>query len=229
MPIQEASLRACMIGYMSSTVIANQPGYTFDPAARRWKKAGAPAPSSPAFGSPPKAHQQVSRDVYEQGIGQSFWVEDSGGTGCDLIGGQLDDEARFVFKNGQCLALAVELAKAAGTNMVAVWVDETEDRGYNPETGEALFDENGNSAPYVYDAIIHAHAIASDGKLYDIDGDLEEEDVIMIGLDSQPDGRLIKLTIDEAMDRFEGYMTQQRYEFARTFVTSILPEELVSA
>lgn len=215
--------------YVTSTTIANQPGYTFDPVARRWKKDGFSADTSRALSSIPKPEKHATRDIYEQGIGQMFWVEDSWGDGSDLVGGQLDDEARFVFRNGQCLALAVELAKAAGTNMVAIWVDETEEASYDPETSEALFDKDGNPIPLVYDAIIHAHAIASDGKLYDIDGDLNEEDVVMVGLDSQPNGRLIKLSTDEAIDKFEDYMTQQRYEFARTFVTSILPEELIVA
>lgn len=59
---------------------------------------------------------------YNEYVGVEFIIEDTWGDSLELTGGDLNDDARWVFRNGQCLALASELAKATGTNKLAILV-----------------------------------------------------------------------------------------------------------
>lgn len=76
-----------------------------------------------------------------------------------VVPGQLDENARRLYTNGQCLALATQLSKRIGTNTVVVYVDEQ---------------DNG---------LIHAYAVGRQGDYYDIEGEHDPECVEEIMFD----------------------------------------------
>lgn len=141
--------------------------------------------------------------------GELFWVEDSHGDGSELVGGEVCDEARFVFKHGQCLALASVLAEHFGTGRVFV--------AYNIDREEEYLGD-GEVNTYEHPDPIHVWADAGDGVLVDYDGETEPELIVESFEDHHPDMRTKAVSVAEAQEWIGGYMADQNYDFARTFV-----------
>lgn len=102
----------------------------------------------------------------EAELSELFWVEDTGGDGSDLRGGERTEEAEWLFRNGQCLALASELAEALGSNRVIVVTDEyeSEDAVWDEETNSPVLDEDGQVVMETTISIHHAYALSADGR-----------------------------------------------------------------
>lgn len=148
-----------------------------------------------------------------------FWVEDAGGDGSDIVGGERTDEAEWLFRNGQCLALASELAEALGSDRVIVVLDEfeSEDALWDEETDSPVLDEDGQIVMETTVSIHHAYALSNDGETaYDIDGPIERSRIL------EGERGTEELSVEDAQLRFSGFMSEQNYEFAKTFIPSVL-------
>lgn len=158
-----------------------------------------------------------------QFIGVEFEIEDGGGDIFDFIGGELDengdipDDVTAIFLQGQCLALATELAIAFGTNQVAVQ--------------SVIIDEDGE----LFSEIEHAYAVATDGRMWDIQGPLERSKLESVATleaysawsvesnESAKEGEksVVICTLDESK-MFARSMVEQDYEFANSYVDALL-------
>lgn len=86
-------------------------------------------------------------------------VQDASGDDIDLIPGLIDDEARYVYKNGQCLALAVAISRHTGWPMHVTTYDGGEEPDEYAPTGFAQVRE-----------LRHASVFTPAGDLLDITG-----------------------------------------------------------
>ncbi|HEY8717224.1 hypothetical protein, partial [Pengzhenrongella sp.] len=86
-------------------------------------------------------------------------VEDAWGRAVELTPRRLDENARWVYRNGQCLALAVAIATRQGWPVVAHTMASSWDDHDEPVTHE----------------LRHAYAQAPDGTLIDIYGECDPD------------------------------------------------------
>lgn len=126
-------------------------------------------------------------------------LTDARGLRVAVTPGQLDDEADYLFMNGQCVGMAVALAQSRGWGVV---VHSYSDEGLTK----------------------HAYAVAEDGTYWDVRG---ENDPVIVEEDMEPDDELehyrpdeVRFVIDELED--EGRIGTQDVELARSFVPAVL-------
>lgn len=157
------------------------------------------------------------------------YVEDNWGSHFELKEGILDDQARYIFRNGQCLALATQLAKHFGTNKITVvsMINESDDY-------DDMYEREGNtSIEEAYRHIIHAYAnVDEEDALWDIDGEIfqdsveEEYNTVHPSQAELGDYIIETYNVEDAKYMFEGFMTEQNYEFAETMIPAILNKKL---
>lgn len=140
-------------------------------------------------------------------------VYDASGDPITLTLGVIDDEADWVYTNGQCLALAVAMSEQTG------W----------PVVLRAFTDGDGyeDDEPVRYTNLRHAYVQQPDGSLLDIRG---EHDPIIVDeecRDFDGDAYLPPRIVDSHDSRvllaeFEGYLSEQDLDTARHFVAPVL-------
>lgn len=139
------------------------------------------------------------------GVGEIFLVEDNGGGSDDMVGGVLNKDSEYLFNNGQCLALATQLSKDFGTNRVAViWDEEDSDEW-----------DDDNDGPLKQNIPFHVLAVDEDNKLWDVSGRWDDESVSSL-VDKH--GSFSYLNVDDSYDYVAGFLPEQNYEFAESFV-----------
>lgn len=145
-------------------------------------------------------------------------VRDARGMNVALTPGVLDDNARHLYKNGQCLALALALARSRPDTGISVLAYEADD---------------GRTA------VQHAWAVAPNGALVDVDGENDRvivEEMLANGEfygagddeytewhDYGPDE--LDLAAEETCD----WIGPQRYDLAATFAPDVWEELETSA
>lgn len=131
-------------------------------------------------------------------------VEDTWGDKVEVTPGQLNDATRWIYRNGQCLALAVAIAEEKDWPVV-IHMSE-----YDPEA----LDEDGDPESAT---VKHAYAQGPDGTLYDIDGMFHPEAIELSG------NEILKVfTPGSAAFYFESDMSEQDYDTAASFTTHAL-------
>lgn len=145
-------------------------------------------------------------------IGQApVEVYDSSGSPCEVTPGVIDDEADWVYLNGQCLALAVAMSERTG------W----------PVHLRTLTDGDEADPTGVYANLRHAYVQAPDGALIDIrgvnDADIVDEECRDLDCDLYLPPRVIPAAEARTLlDEFEGYLFDQDVPTAETFVDAVL-------
>ena len=130
-------------------------------------------------------------------------LEDSWGDPVEVTPGVINDETRWIYLNGQCLALAVAIATE---NDWPVVVHTSE---YDPE---GINDDGDPEQP----TIKHAYALGPDGTLYDIDGENDREALELSGNETLTEYKPI-----EARFYFEGDLSEQDYVTAASFIAHV--------
>lgn len=155
------------------------------------------------------------------------YVEDNWGSHFELYEGVLDEQARYIFRNGQCLALATQLANHFGTNQITVVSMIIESDDYDD-----VYEREGNEPiEEAYRHIIHAYANADNEALWDVDGEIfkdsVEEEYSTVNPNKAEIGDYIIETysVEEAKYMFEGFMTEQNYDFAGTILPEIIKKD----
>ena len=152
------------------------------------------------------------------------YVEDNWGSHFELREGILDEHARYIFRNGQCLALATQLAAHFGTNKITVVSMITESDDYAD-----VYEREGNEPiEEAYRHIIHAYANADEyDALWDVDGEIfkdsvqEEYNTVEPNKAELGDYIIETYSIDGAKYMFEGFMTEQNYSYAESILPAI--------
>ena len=138
-------------------------------------------------------------------------VFDASGDVCQLTPGVIDEEARWVYTNGQCLALAVALARRTGWPLATTTIEELDPDGAEPDG-------------YRHHALLrHASVLTPAGDLLDINGDNDAEAIEhypedTFVLHSSPD------EVDQLLAEQEGHLMYQDLAVAEMFVDVVLAE-----
>lgn len=149
----------------------------------------------------------------------SFEVEDNWGDKSEMIGGELNEDSRFLFRNGQCLALASELAKRFDSDKLAMVSVEL----YSEE-----LDDDGEAI--TYPSPVHFYAVHEDGTLWDVDGSNDADIAKEIAEDNG--NNLSYLSVEEAQAGFSVDLSEQHYDYAATMVDPVIKlneERIVAA
>jgi hypothetical protein len=149
-------------------------------------------------------HQQ--RDLVETG---TYTVLDSGGGPCDVTPGVIDDEADWVYTNGQCLALAVAMSEQTGWPIVVT----------RDDLGDTIDGE-----PYF--TLRHALVQAPDGTLLDIRGEQGSIDDVLDGDEPMGEGATPLVFEDPyaALEEYEGFLSEQSVAAAEPFAAKVLAQ-----
>ena len=148
-------------------------------------------------------HQR--RDLLDEG---TYTVLDSGGGPCDVRPGVLDDEADWVYTNGQCLALAVAMSEKTGWPVVL--------------TRDDLDDTDANGEPFY--GLRHAFVQAPDGTLLDIRGEQGSIEDVLDGDEPLGEGATPLTFTDphDALAHYDGYLSDQSVVGAEPFAAKVL-------
>ena len=151
-----------------------------------------------------------------------FIVEDNWGDTVELKAGELNDEARRVFLQGQCLGLATVLSEYFGTNQIAVEYVETESEVllFDAETQKLVLDEHGDPIPEMEKILFHAYAIDMDGNLWDVDGLVDHK--TQQNMMNNASRNLVQGDVTTLNREFAGYLPNQDEMFAATMIPRIL-------
>lgn len=151
-----------------------------------------------------------------------FTVEDNWGDTVELKAGELNDEARRVFLQGQCLGLATVLSEYFGTNQIAVEYVESESEVllFDAETQQLVLDEHGDPIPEMEKILFHAYAIDMDGNLWDVDGLVDHE--TQQNMMNNASRNLVQGDVTTLKQEFAGYLPNQDEMFAATMIPRIL-------
>lgn len=138
-------------------------------------------------------------------------VYDSSGDLCALTPGVIDDEADWVYRNGQCLALAVAISERTG------W----------PVHLRTMIDGDPADPAGTYPNLRHAYVQAPDGTLVDVrgehDADIVEEECRDLDGDLYLPARVVPAAQARALlGEFEGFLFDQDLDAARMFVDPVL-------
>jgi len=144
---------------------------------------------------------------------QTALLEDRDGRLIDVRPGVIDDNAIRAYTSGQCMALAVEVACALGSDQIAVvtsWTDST--REYAQVDPEEMF-------------VHHMWAVSPDGiDAIDIRETVPLTTLFQVFMrdvgTAVPAGAFRVISIDEALERFE-FSAAQDYEVAAKFAAVI--------
>lgn len=155
-----------------------------------------------------------------------FEIEDVWGDTIELQAGVLNEDSENIFRNGQCLALASELAKKLGSDQIAVVTVKQElDEEILDNNGNVALDENGDPVVGTRDVIYHAYAVSKGGQdFYDVDGPIPAARVK--GGYSEKDGYKVKYSWVVESAGYEDDMGEQDYEFAATVVDQVLTKPM---
>ena len=153
---------------------------------------------------------------------KTFTVEDNWGDTVELKAGELNDEARRVFLQGQCLGLATVLAEHFGTNQIAVEYVEAESEVllFDAETQKLVLDEHGDPIPEMEKVIFHAYAIDMNGNLWDVDGMVDRK--TQQNMMNNASRNLVQGDVTTLKQEFAGYLPNQDEMFAATVIPRIL-------
>lgn len=153
---------------------------------------------------------------------EMFTVEDNWGDMVELKAGELNDEARRVFLQGQCLGLATVLAEYFGTNQIAVEYVESESEVllFDAETQKLVLDEHGDPIPEMEKILFHAYAIDMDGNLWDVDGLVDHK--TQQNMMTNAGRNLVQGDVTTLKQEFAGYLPNQDEMFAATVIPRIL-------
>jgi len=146
-------------------------------------------------------------------------VEDNWGDYAELAEGELTSEANWILKNGQCLSFASELAAAFGTDKVAVIhrPEPSDNLAWDNEKGEPLLDEDGEEYFETYENIVHAYAVAPNGKYWDVDGEHSSEKLEILASEN-----ISEYDSPQAKNLYESFMSSQNREFSRSLIRPVL-------
>lgn len=137
-----------------------------------------------------------------QEIGTAY-VEDNWGDCREVTPGQMTDEVRWIYRNGQCLALAVTLAERTQWPIVAhTCTYDNED--YDPDVDPEEY--------ATYESLVHAYVQHPNGTLVDIWGENDPHSIEL-----SEDETLTTYTSDDAKSMFEDYIVPQDYDTAASF------------
>lgn len=164
--------------------------------------------------------------VSKSGVGKVFTIEDNWGDKVQLVGGALNESSEYAFRNGQCLALASEMAKELGSNQIAVvTLEQGMEEDVVDEKGNLVLDEFGDPVEGTQDVIFHAYAVSKDGQtFYDVDGPIDAAE-IKNGY-SEDDGYKVKYSWVSEAAGYEDDMSPQDYAFAKTFTKQVLAKPM---
>lgn len=145
----------------------------------------------------------------------SVELVDSDGNYVPVTPGVIDQQSRYVYARGQCLAFAQELALSKGWGVKTVSMLET----YS-------FDDEPYSLP------VHVYADSGDGRLWDFEGSHDAQSVRTRWEQALP-GKELKIESYSSSEVSEGklhdsvgaYMEDQDYGTAKSFVTPFLSRE----
>lgn len=150
-------------------------------------------------------HQQHTLSEQE-----TVTVLDASGDPIDVVPGIIDDEADWVYKRGQCLALAVALAEKTGGKVYCQRVDFDD------------VDADGNP----FHNLGHAYVELPEGVLLDIQGEHGEPsdltDEFGIELEDTAIEPLIFDNPRDALAHFDGYVVEQDTVAAEPFAATVL-------
>ena len=151
-----------------------------------------------------------------------FTVEDNWGDTVELKAGELNDEVRRVFLQGQCLGLATVLAEHFGTHQIAVEYVESvsEVLLFDAETQQLVLDEHGDPIPEMEKILFHAYAIDMDGNLWDVDGLVDHK--TQQNMMNNASRNLVRGDVTTLKREFAGYLPNQDEMFAATVIPRIL-------
>lgn len=113
--------------------------------------------------------------------------------------GELDDEAYYLLKNGQCLSFALAMAKELGTETVALV-----ERKDSPEDNPWL---------------IHIYAVGRDGSYWDVEGSEDETKEQLQAVESY---RLREMSSLAAKRLVKKSMPLQNWRYGRSMVKPVL-------
>jgi hypothetical protein len=154
--------------------------------------------------------------VYEHG--EIVDVEDSGGDVHEVRAGVLDEDTQWLFMNGQCLALATELSKELGSDqMFTIYHEEEGDILWDEENNEPLLDEDGDEQYETVQIPFHVMAMDNQGNLWDVMGKTQVQDLVL-----DEEHKTVTHSVNGTLARFEGFLSNQNYNFARSFSSTIL-------
>lgn len=165
--------------------------------------------ASAAIGSHPTTRDASSHSPTAEPVE----VYDSSGDPVEVIPGVIDDNADWVYRNGQCLALAVAAAEETG------W----------PVHLRTFTDGDPADPTGTYLNLRHAYLEAPDGTLIDIRGDhdpvIVEEETRDFDGDLYAPPRTVPATEARALlEEFEGFLNDQDTQTAKSFVYPMLEQ-----
>lgn len=152
------------------------------------------------------------RDLVDEGV---LYIEDAGGDPVEVTPGIVDENADWVFKRGQCLALAVVAAEECGGKVYCQRVD---------------FDDVDEAGRPFY-SLKHAYVLTPDGVLIDIQGEHGAPEDLALD-DDDPEEPIDAITFDDpraALAHFDGYLVDQQTVVAEPFAKRILAEHRAGA
>lgn len=149
-------------------------------------------------------HQK--RDLHETG---AYTVLDSGGGPVDVTPGVLNDDADWVYTNGQCLALAVAMSEKTGWPVVLT----------RDDLGDTIGDE-----PFY--TLRHAYVQAPDGTLLDIRGEQGSIEDVLDGDEPLGEGAgpLVFENPYAALEHYDGFLSEQSVVGAEPFAAKVLAQ-----
>lgn len=148
-------------------------------------------------------HQQ--RNFVEDG---TVSVRDSSGDPVEVRPGIVDENADWVYRNGQCLALAVTAAEECGGEVYCQRVD--------------LDDTDEHDQPFYN--LRHAYVLTPDGELLDIQGAHGGPDDLADDDDPDSAEPLVFDNPRDALAHFDGWLEDQDTVVAEPFAKRLLAE-----
>lgn len=137
-------------------------------------------------------------------------VMDATGAMVELQAGVIDAEARWVYMNGQCLALAIAISEETGWPIHLSTIQDC----------AGPLDDQGRAS--IVSVLRHASVATPDGDLLDISGP-NDPDVIEVyegdGAETVPAAEA-----DQVLAEFAPYLTEQDVPAAKTFVQAVLDQ-----
>ncbi len=167
--------------------------------------------------------KEIVSELPETSGTEVYPVEDNWGDFAELTEGQLTTEANWILKHGQCLGFASELAKAFGTDKVAVLHSTvtSDEIAWDDENDEPLLNEDGEEYFESYENIIHAYAVDPEGHYWDVDGSHKSHE-----LEISSQEKITEHESSQAEKLYEKLMSNQNRNFSRTLIKPLLQAHL---
>jgi len=162
----------------------------------------------------------------EYQLGEKYSIE-TAGMHTEITAGVLDDEAKYVFMHGQCLAFATAVSLAIGFPLVVQTFADEDDFGDTDEDG----------VKEKMDNVGHCYVLRNDGMLLDVTGvvahidthraNLEPGDKLHVAGDGlcvykldpeDPKNEVFNQALLDMFNWFDPLMADQDVELAETFI-----------